>query len=77
MADTESDIVAVSVFNLASNAAFNIGDAVAIPEPFVQVNDFEFNNQVHAIIRATTFISYEVKLTCYYFVSTSSLLVFA
>ena len=50
MADTESDIVAVSVYNLAQNAAFNIGDAIAIPEPYVQVNDFDFNNQVPVIL---------------------------
>ncbi|EDV26013.1 uncharacterized protein TRIADDRAFT_55686 [Trichoplax adhaerens] len=45
MADSECDIVAVSVYNLASNASFNIGDAVAIPEPYVQTNDFSFREQ--------------------------------
>ena len=40
MIDKEGQCVPVTVYNMAAGAGFVVGDAVAIPEPFVQVTDF-------------------------------------
>ena len=36
MVDQNGDCIAVTVYNLTAGKGFNIGDSVAIPEPFLQ-----------------------------------------
>lgn len=46
MVDKEGTCVAVSVFNIAQNKGFIIGDSIAIPEPYVTDNNFKYQEKV-------------------------------
>lgn len=44
--DASGDFIAMSVFNLAVNKGLLMGDTVAIPEPYVQINEISIDGEV-------------------------------
>ena len=46
MVDAEGTCFAVNIYNIAQGQGTIIGDSVAVPEPYVQSNDFEFDKKV-------------------------------
>ncbi|XP_071784948.1 tetratricopeptide repeat protein 5-like [Asterias amurensis] len=45
MVDAEGTCFAVNIYNIAQGQGTIIGDSVAVPEPYVQSNDFEFDKK--------------------------------
>ena len=44
--DSNSDCILLNVFNLAVGKGLLLGDTVAVPEPFVQINNVSVDNEV-------------------------------
>lgn len=53
--DSNSDCILLSVFNLAVGKGLLLGDTVAIPEPFIQMNNVSVDNEVRHVWRILLF----------------------
>ena len=64
LVDQNYDCIAVTVFNLLAGKGFNAGDAIAIPEPYIQETNVTLKNgevsRLLALLKCTLLIGEEL-----------------